>query len=419
MHSRQPRQLPDERPAPGTIEVVDPALAFRWLSRARRGTLAAQVALMLGAEAGTQLHLHTPGLLAVVAGWAVVDAVGVLVQRRGVAPQTVLRWGVLDLAALTAILALSGGPHNPLLFVYLAWLALLATVLPSVEAWGVAILAMILEAAVVLLHFPGVSGFAVEPMTPSHLLSHVVTFDVSATAIAWIVTRLSAALREREAAEREIQRRLAITDRLAALGTLASGVAHELGTPLGAIQLLAEDARRRLPDQHPEVPLATLVEQVDRCRSILDRLRGRDTPTSTECRFDVERWVTEWRRAAPEVAVTLAGDSTPALVVGAEENWRAALWVAMDNARRAGARHIEIRIEPGEGPIAVSVEDDGRGIDAEAARHAGEPFWTGWGGTGLGLFVARSFAQSVGGDVALEPGAQGARTRILMPRVSG
>jgi two-component system sensor histidine kinase RegB len=396
-------------------DLVDPTLALRWLGRARRGTLAAQALLMLAAEAGTQLHLHTPALLIVLGGWAVVDiTLVVITRRRPPSPRLVIASAALDLAALTGILAYSGGPHNPLLFAYLAWLALLAMVLPATQAWAAAGAAMVLEAFVV--YHPAASGFAPEVMTPSHLVSHVATFDVSAAAITWVVTRLSAALRERDAAEREIQRRREVTDRLAALGTLAAGVAHELGTPLGAIQLLAEEARRHLDDGSAEAPLSTLVEQVARCRSILDRLRGRDGPSAPEATLDVARWIEEWRRAAPNVSVVSTGPDG-ARVAGSEESWRAALWVALDNARRAGGRHVRVDIEEDEAMITLSVEDDGRGVDEETARHAGEPFWTGWGGTGLGLFVARSFAQSVGGDVTLEPApGAGARTRIVLPR---
>lgn len=411
---------PDPNPPHLPIgDTTDPALAYRWLGVARRGTLLAQVLIMIAAEAGTQLHIHSPVLLAVVGAWATWDLLQRVWLRRHPAPgRAIIASAGLDLAALTAILALSGGPHHPLLFGYLAWLALLAMVLPARQAWVATGVAILLEALVVW-HPATHAGAAADGSSTGHLLSHMATFDVSAASITWIVTRLSQALRSRSAAELEAQRRLAVAERLAALGTLAAGVAHELGTPLGTIQLLAEQVRARRPEPDTAAPLGTLLEQVARCREILDRLRGRDSVSAADCALDLARWVTEWRRAEPEVQVDLIGTLEGERVAGSAESWRGAVWVALDNARRAGARRVTVKSARAGSAIELRIEDDGRGLSAEAARHAGEPFWTGWGGTGLGLFVTRSFAQSVGGDVLIEPAeGAGARTRILLPRVN-
>ena len=398
-------------------DLVDRALALRWLASARRATLAAQVALMFFAEAGTDLHLHSPTLIVILVGWAGADTFQAFWFRQHPLPvRLVGASAAIDLTALTAVLVLSGGKHSPLLFGYLAYLALLAMVLPAGQAWAASAFAMLLQAFVVF-HPGDLPGLASDPESPAHLVGHVVTFDLSAAAITWVVTRLSAALRERTASEREAARRREVTDRLAALGTLAAGVAHELGTPLGAIQLLAEQAMRSGAD--PEVPLSTLLEQVARCRSILDRLRGRDAPSAADCNLDLALWVAEWRRAAPEVVVEMPPGNEQIRVAGSAESWRAAVWVALDNARRAGAHRIALELADRQGCVELAIEDDGGGLDDEAARRAGQPFWTGWGGTGLGLFVARSFAQSVGGDVFIEPAARaGARIRFLIPRAT-
>jgi two-component system sensor histidine kinase RegB len=400
-------------------DLVDPALSARWLAHARRASLAAQVALMVFAEA-TELHLHSPPLLALVSGWALVDLCGALwARRRSMTRALVVLGAATDLVMLTAILLLSGGQHSPLLFGYLAYVALLAMVLSAPQAWAFSAFAMVLQALVVL-HPVEMPGLPSEPESMAHLFGHIITFDLSAAAITWVVTRLSAALREQSERERELQRRREVTDRLAALGTLAAGVAHELGTPLGAIQLLAEQARRR---DGADPALGKLLEQVARCRSMLDRLRGRDVPSGSSSQLELQRWAEEWRRAAPEVELVFPGpalEPSPApRVVGPEESWRTALWVALDNARRASARRVVVTQEDRGDAIGVAIEDDGSGLDEQSARRAGEPFWTGWGGTGLGLFVSRSFAQSVGGDVLVEPlGARGARTLLLIPKVS-
>ena len=66
--------------------------------------------------------------------------------------------------------------------------------------------------------------------------------------------------------------------------------------------------------------------------------------------------------------------------------------------------------------LEVRVQDDGQGLGDEAPERAGEPFRSGWGSTGLGLFVARGFAESVGGSVHLVPSEPRGATAVLRMR---
>jgi two-component system sensor histidine kinase RegB len=343
-----------------------------------------------------------------------VDVIEALWTRKHRSMRVVAAHVAFDLVALTLLLVHSGGAWNPLVSVYLVYLAVLAMVLPGRAVWWAVAGAMALQAVVVWMSDGGLE-VAPGPIPTGDLLGHVLAFDLAALAITWVVRRLTLTLRRRESERLDAQRRRDTVDRLAALGTLTAGVAHELATPIGTLQLMIEDLASGAIDERKRTEL---LQQIERCRSLLERLRGRNLGETGECVADVAIWVEEWRRAVPDVDVEVRVPSAPR-VAGAEASWRGALWVTLDNARQAGARHVSVEGRSDADAFELWVQDDGRGIDPEGAARAGEPFRSQSGSTGLGLFVARTFAQSVGGDVVLESlPSRGARARIRMPRAA-
>ena len=393
---------------------TDPVLALGWLSRVRRTILATQLVLTLLAETA-DYHIHSFPLLVVLLAWLLFDLGQAVAVRTLPVPERAIAYSAaLDLLALTAVLALAGGSHSPMLFIYLAYLALLGMLLPQRQVWAAMVAAALLQALVVLVP---IDAFSLPPHEESffHVLGHLLSFDLSAAAITWVVTRLSAELRRRQEQERKAVEQQEVTARLAALGTLTAGGAHELGTPLGAIQLLADEARAT---GGAGAPLDELLTQVSRCRAILDRLRGSGGAVHSRSLLALDCWIAEWRRTAPTMALSVQGDPGGLHIQGSEQSWRAAIWVALDNARQAGAGRINVAARCLDDCVEVCIEDDGCGLSAENAARAGEPFWTGWGGTGLGLFVSRQAARFVGGDIMLESCSNGARTRITIPTAS-
>jgi PAS domain S-box-containing protein len=245
-------------------------------------------------------------------------------------------------------------------------------------------------------------------------------------------------LTERKRAEERLQR----ADRLAALGTLAAGVAHELNNPLSFVLSNAEWAVERLgrpggplPGDLPEVlrALGDAVRGGQRMRVIVSDLRTasrEEAPTDTLAAVDLRRVVEfaaqltggEIRRRA---RLVVEAEPVPR-VFGSETRLGQVLVNLLVNAAHAMpaddlARNeirVRLRAEPG-ARVSVSVSDNGSGIPSAVRPHLFEPFFTTkpvGEGTGLGLWVCHGIVTAHGGeiDVASEPG-QGTTFRVLLP----
>ncbi|MEZ5288637.1 MAG: ATP-binding protein [Vicinamibacterales bacterium] len=241
---------------------------------------------------------------------------------------------------------------------------------------------------------------------------------------------------------REIQAHLVIQDRLASIGTLAAGVAHEINNPLtfvaGNLEWLAQRLRPTDGAAPPLDPqeLAALLDEtrdgVDRIRSIVKSLRSLSRgekeaigPVSlAEACATARRLCAHELTARARVTVDLP---SPPLVVMADEGRLVQVFVnLLVNAahampdRLAAENRIVVRGRLLEGGhVRIEVEDNGRGMPADVQSRIFEPFFTtkvAGVGTGLGLAVCRGIIVSLGGTIevaSLE--GEGTAFRIVLP----
>jgi len=239
---------------------------------------------------------------------------------------------------------------------------------------------------------------------------------------------LEEAVRAASTAVIEQQQALARSERLAAVGETAAGVAHELRNPLAGAALALENLRKEVDQPELASRLAAVSGEVDRAvRSLNDYLRSARHEPEPASQTDVAELVTELaellRFQAPE-GVTLRSEAEPGLTaVLARERLRQALtnlvlnaFAAMSGSATRGEVVIEARGEPDR--LVVCVEDEGPGFTEAVLRSGGRPFATGReGGTGLGLAIARRAARDLGGTLELyNRDAGGAGARINLPR---
>ncbi len=223
-----------------------------------------------------------------------------------------------------------------------------------------------------------------------------------------------------ETRTRELERSQAATrraERLASLGTLAAGLAHELNNPLGTIRMAAELAVQA--EDHPSTiqALEDIREDVRRCSRIVNSVLkfSRDEPS--------EKWALSLNAIAKNARdrtrkstsmvifeLDLAEDLPP--ILGNETEIERVLINLIENAIQASSAHGRIVVGTRvEGAKAVcEIRDEGEGMTTEALEQAFDPFYTtrvGAGGTGLGLSVSHGIVRDHGGTIELAstPGA--------------
>ena len=237
----------------------------------------------------------------------------------------------------------------------------------------------------------------------------------------------------RRIGEREkLQAALARGDRLAAVGTMAASVAHEVNNPLttvlGYAKLLLEDKR----DDHPDRPgLALIAEEAERMKGIigtlLDYSRSERAPrpegatdVNDSIRHTATLMVPQLRRSRVALDLDLA-DGLPAAAAGAHALQQVFVNLVQNAAQAmpgGGAVRVTSAFAPGRVAIEVNVTDQGPGVPESERKRIFEPFvTTKLSGTGLGLAVCKHLVTSFGGsvDVSDGPAGRGARFRVIIP----
>lgn len=341
---------------------------------------------------------------------------------------------MVDLTALSAILFYTGGATNPFVSFYLPGLAIAAAILPwrlvvVLAAYALSCYSLLLlEYLPLHLHNP-------DKAVNYHLAGMWLNFVASAVMIAFFVARLSNVLRQRDAQLNDARELLLREARVEALNDQAAAVAHEIGTPLATLAVIAgelradaEDAQRGKTTVAGYLPdLRTMEQQLDLCRSILARLRE-DHETLAPQRIDgwIAAFVERWQLRHPQAA--LQADVAPEAGAHAVDTARVSqiLTIVLDNAARsqhaAGHGHrqglpVRLEILREADDLLCRVTDHGHGIPPALRAQLGEsPVASAHGGQGIGLYLAQSAARQLGGQLAwLDNPAGGTVTELRLP----
>jgi two-component system, sensor histidine kinase RegB len=335
--------------------------------------------------------------------------------------ELLLHLGV-DLTLLTIFLAFCGGTANPLTALYLMPVAVAAALLPFPFAWAIAAIATFAYALLWIVAVP----ITVEDMDAAmqmHLAGMWLTFGLSAALLVGIVARMSAALREREQRLVAAQERSMRDERIIALGSLAAGAAHQLGTPLNTATLLADEIASNAPASGDIASDAReLRAQIDRCREIVKNLITEAGARRGSEAISISTWITQ--------VVTnfryLRGDCIPAIdirdglesrLLHPEITLTQSLTDLLCNAADASPGEVALIVEAdGNAGAVIAICDAGSGFSAQALSHIGHEPWSDKDhGLGLGLYLANATAERFGGTLECRNTATGAKVVVTLP----
>ena len=247
-----------------------------------------------------------------------------------------------------------------------------------------------------------------------------VAFVLTSACVVGFAGRLQQALQTGQQALARARADAAQNERFAGLATLAAGAAHELGTPLGTIQIAASELARasiRHPEDTELAEDAELIrEEVSRCRLILDRLANQAGDPAEALQLSEVISEVQCRFAQQKLEVMSVGITER--LVAPRQALVQALASLVKNGFDASPSSQTVRLEAVQSgdSLEFRVTDQGGGLSAEARIHAGEPFFTTkppGSGVGLGLFLVRLLSQRMGGDFNLLPLPAGGTCAIL------
>jgi two-component system, sensor histidine kinase RegB len=334
----------------------------------------------------------------------------------------------IDIAALSALLYLMGGATNPFVSLYLPALAVAAAILP----WRLALILAIVSLAAysaMMSHYIPLHVMDHEMAMSYHLVGMWINFALSAGLITWFVGRRSRLLREKDAQLALAREQHLKNEQMIALGTQAASAAHEMGTPLSTIALIAgdlkHDSARNAELAAYREDIATIETQIALCKASLDRMGGAaggeaappDAPVALE--NWLAQFIEKWRVRCPATQLKLASAANDARIRNAPDLGQILL-ILLDNAAHAASRTdtpVSVALSVATNAAVIRVEDQGPGISTELLKRLGsEQVASASGGQGIGLMLAFATARQIGARMTLssEPGA-GTTATVTIP----
>lgn len=401
--------------------------------------------------------LSNPGVLLALGMLTVLNLLGVIRLWKGprsVTEAELLVQLALDVLLVMMVLYFTGGSTNPLVSWFLVPVTIAATILRRRHT--LVVLAMAVSAySWLLFHYQPFSliegglhvPLAASPHEAGHLSSmagmssghdhhadseggfslHVfgmwLNFLMSATLIAFFVSRMSHVVREQDRVLSDQREDLLASEQLVMLGTLAASAAHELGTPLNTMTVLLDEMAAEAESGSAQAQdLGLMRQQLGLCRDILQGLRRHAEAGQGQKKVSLSGFLDELIHRVEVLHPRCRIDRQDPFglgerVVDVPPALPSVIMNLLHNAAEASRETVSIILEGDKQQFCLLLDDDGDGIKDEVLGRLGQPFVsTKTSGLGIGLFLSHAALNRLGGSIRLSNRPEGGtRTELTLP----
>lgn len=335
---------------------------------------------------------------------------------------------LVDVGSLTAQLYFSGGTTNPFAFLYLLQVILSAILLETWSTWTIVAITSLCLAGLSMLSKPLALPLNDEGTFPSlYIDGMLICFVLNASLLVFFITRINQNLRTGAAQLAGLRQRAAEEEHIVRMGLLASGAAHELGTPLATLSVILGDWRRmpefqKNPDLHEEI--REMETQLQRCKTIVSGIllsageaRGESSMKTTLGGF-LDELARQWRAGRTVAEFIYDNRAQQDLPVVFDSTLKQMIFNVLDNAVEASPHWVKFAAWQEDDALLMLVTDAGPGFAPEMLTQFGKPYQSSKGraGGGLGLFLVVNVARKLGGSVtAYNRQEGGAAVRLALP----
>ncbi len=325
----------------------------------------------------------------------------------------------IDIIALYALLYFTGGASNPFTSLFILQVIIAAIALSPIYTWITSLIAICLYTLLMFKYheLPSLEHNHSGDFFNLHVQGMWVSFVLLTLIVAWFIVRINQTIRKQDSL-------LADISKVAAVGTIAAHAAHELGTPLTTLTLLAESYNKDLPKEEREHKAKIFLQELKRCKQIISNITATggvlraESGNLIEINNFIDNIIKSWqaKKTSTNLSINILNETNNLRIV-AENTLIQSIHNLLDNASDSSPQQIELNISINNEYLNINIRDYGTGINNDIIDKIGQPgFTTKAHGMGMGLFLAKTVISRFNGKLVLKNHPKGGViTNLILP----